>query len=319
MSDIKAGRSPELVQSSSPEVHSAVSAHSMSPAQYSASMSPAQYTASPATTHATGAFSSEYQQSSYPEVVPERDDLPEVVPGQGKIPDTANQKFLPATKDGFSPTGTGYSSASPAFSKAPIQPAGSDEKQVVGGSGGRGTGTICGLPRRRFWIFLGIGLFVAIAAIVAGTVAGVMAGKNSNGSGNAEAAATEAPEVTTIPGTPQTSSTASSTSSAPTPEASTVQSKDNGPIQVDCPQASGFNYTTKGKTFSRECGVNYANGDLRLVNGQVVRSAKECMDLCAAADKCVGMVWNRVPQCYLKSGIQQKSNVPGTEAAVLFQ
>lgn len=96
-------------------------------------------------------------------------------------------------------------------------------------------------------------------------------------------------------------------------------------MTLECPSADGLDYNivnAKGQpmVFARYCDTNFPEGDLGLVEDKTILSMPECIELCANTDKCVGVIFNSLPNCWLKGFIgKATTDAFGTEAAILQQ
>ncbi|KAK0710077.1 hypothetical protein B0T26DRAFT_723995 [Lasiosphaeria miniovina] len=62
--------------------------------------------------------------------------------------------------------------------------------------------------------------------------------------------------------------------------------------------------------------LNDGDGDLGLAKGTFLNMAS-CIDACAQQTKCVAVVFNSTPSCYLKEFVYYKTATVGYEYAVL--
>ncbi|KAK3315774.1 hypothetical protein B0H66DRAFT_604092 [Apodospora peruviana] len=190
-----------------------------------------------------------------------------------------------------------------------------------------------------------IALFV-IVVVLAGILGGIASGsiKTSGNNSNttttttttqpaANSSATSAgsninsTSPSTTPTGTSSPTTTTSSSGALNPSVSTkVVQSDLGPVTLECPSAQGLNYTVVATAdgqppavYRRYCDVNFAKGDMGIVNDQKILSMPECLAACANRTGCVGAVFNPSPQCWLKSAIGVKTPDVGSESAVLWQ
>lgn len=68
---------------------------------------------------------------------------------------------------------------------------------------------------------------------------------------------------------------------------------------VTCPASNSTTYTSNGKSFIVECGIDHAGGDLSMV---YVNGLKQCIETCAATSGCVNVALSGTA-CYMKSKI----------------
>ncbi|KAI1075990.1 hypothetical protein F5B20DRAFT_557794 [Whalleya microplaca] len=146
--------------------------------------------------------------------------------------------------------------------------------------------------KKRFWrIFALVIIVLLVIALAVGL--GVGLGTRSNHStAQSEADTTNSP--TTAGSTP--SSSTSTPLACPADANATTQSADNEAFTVLC----GVDYSGKEDS---------ANKDL---DNMVLRSAEECIDVCASNNKCVGAGWGEIDgsgktYCYMKSAIGKQN------------
>ncbi|KAK0742547.1 hypothetical protein B0T21DRAFT_282566 [Apiosordaria backusii] len=142
---------------------------------------------------------------------------------------------------------------------------------------------------------------------------------------------TSIPETSTGTGSLPTGTTTTfiPTLTTPTPSApaKTVDSP-SGPVIVECPGVDGLNLDVSSPArgelrFRRLCNVNYAHGDTNpgfgLVKGKRIASLTDCIKACAEKEGCVGVVFNDIPQCWLKHSLETRTREDGTDAAIVVQ
>ncbi|KAF2723831.1 WSC-domain-containing protein [Polychaeton citri CBS 116435] len=74
-----------------------------------------------------------------------------------------------------------------------------------------------------------------------------------------------------------------------------------------CPGSNNTVYTSNGKNFTVECGIDHSGGDLTSLSAQ---SLGACLDACAQNDKCVDVSLSGTA-CYLKSSLGKAVSAPG--------
>ncbi|PSN60668.1 hypothetical protein BS50DRAFT_626006 [Corynespora cassiicola Philippines] len=115
--------------------------------------------------------------------------------------------------------------------------------------------------------------------------------------------ASTAPTTTPAKTTPIFSPTFAPTRSPTFSPSSSPAPAKSGP---SCPDSDGQLYSTGGKTFKIECGIDHSGGDIKSVYNVNLAG---CLDTCSATDGCINVALSGTA-CYLKG-----SNTPGEKNA----
>ncbi|KAK4159975.1 hypothetical protein QBC43DRAFT_326196 [Cladorrhinum sp. PSN259] len=164
------------------------------------------------------------------------------------------------------------------------------------------------------WVVVGAVIIIAVLAGILGAIA----------TGKIKTAATKSSTSE-----PKTSSSSATSGSNVVLQISTGAG--GQVIKLSCPTSQNVNYTATatpgGKTFRRQCGINFPEGDgvLGKVNGTEITTLTDCLEQCASKAECAGAVWSGKasggPECWLKQfiGVGKATNEVGVEAGVLWQ
>ncbi|KAI5358067.1 hypothetical protein Slin15195_G063960 [Septoria linicola] len=162
-------------------------------------------------------------------------------------------------------------------------------------------------PRRQLWIWIGIAAAVlVIIALAVGLDVGLGVRDSSDDNDTSTIPSNTSSAISpsqSSPDPPSTTSTPSSTrpTSSPTPSSTLVR----------CPASNSTTYTTNGKSFTIECGIDHSGGNIETMDADNLTT---CIDSCAESKHCVGATFLGAA-CYLKrmwsDPVYGKSEVAG--------
>ncbi|KAH8650985.1 hypothetical protein BX600DRAFT_97845 [Xylariales sp. PMI_506] len=142
--------------------------------------------------------------------------------------------------------------------------------------------TVCGIPRKFFWLVLS--LILAMLCIGIGVGVGVGIGVSHNGQAAPSSSAESNSSGISI------SSTATPTAATAVTSSSTTSAAMSTSTAMSCPQANGTTYVdpSTGVKFMQECYIDYLGNDIDNIEADTM---EECASDCAADSSCKGAVW----------------------------